>query len=115
MEGAPRVHSLGDRGGCATGAYRTPTTLGHITKTRSHSSSTYCIETKHREADKMRRQRNMAQIKETQKKELNKMEISNLSDAQFKTLVIRMFKELSADLNSIKKIQSEMKDTLIEI
>ena len=43
------------------------------------------------------------------------MEISNLSDAEFKTLVMRMLKELSEDLNSIKKIHSEMKDTLIEI
>ena len=42
------------------------------------------------------------------------MEISNLSDEEFKTLVIRMFKELSEDLNNIKKIQSEMNDTLIE-
>ena len=66
----------------------------------------------------MSRQRNMAQMKEqikTPEKELNKMEISNLSDAEFKTLVIRMLKELSEALNSIKKIQSEMKDTLIEI
>ena len=30
------------------------------------------------------------------------MEISNLSDAEFKTPLIRMFKELSEDLNSIK-------------
>ena len=54
----------------------------------------------------MRRQRNVAQMKEqikTSEKELNKMEISNLSDAEFKTLVIRMLKELSEDLNSIKK------------
>ena len=43
------------------------------------------------------------------------MEISNLSDAEFKTLVIRMLKELSEDLNSIKMIQSETKDILIEI
>ena len=43
------------------------------------------------------------------------MEISNLSDAEFKTLVIRMLKELCEDLNSIKKIPSETKDTLIEI
>ena len=60
----------------------------------------------------------MAQMKEwikTREKERNKMEISNLSDAEFKTLVIRMLKELSEDLSSIKKIQSEMKDTLIEI
>ena len=60
----------------------------------------------------------MAQMKEQIKipeKELNKMEISNLSDAEFKTLAIRMLKELSEDLNGIKKIQSEMKETLIEI
>ena len=31
------------------------------------------------------------------------MEISNLSDAEFKILVIRMLKELSDNLNSIKK------------
>ena len=46
---------------------------------------------KHREAAKMRRQRNMAQIKQqnkTPEKELNKMEIANLSDAEFKTLMI---------------------------
>ena len=43
------------------------------------------------------------------------MEINNLSDAEFKTLVIRMLKELIENLNSIKEIQSEMKDTLIEI
>ena len=41
------------------------------------------------------------------------MEISNLLDTEFKTLALRMFKDLSEDLNSIKKIQSEAKDTLI--
>ena len=66
----------------------------------------------------MRRQRNMAQMKEQIKipeKELNKMETSNLPDAEFKTLVIRMLKELSEDLSSLKKIQSETKNSLIEI
>ena len=43
------------------------------------------------------------------------MEISNLSDAEFKTLVTRMLKELSEDLSSIKKTQSETKDTLVKI
>ena len=43
------------------------------------------------------------------------MDISNLSDAEFKTLAIRMLKELSEHLNSIKKTQPEMKNTLIEI
>ena len=54
----------------------------------------------------MRTQRNMVQMKEqikTPEKELNKMETSNLSDAEFKTLVRRMLKELSEDLNSIKR------------
>ena len=43
------------------------------------------------------------------------MEISNLSDTKFKTQVIGILKELSEDLSSIEKTQSEMKDTLIEI
>ena len=50
----------------------------------------------------MRRQRNMAQMKEqikTPEKEISKMKISNLSDAEFKTLVIKMLKELSEVLN----------------
>ena len=54
----------------------------------------------------MMRQRKRTQMKEqikTPEEELNKMEISHLSDAQFKTLVIRMLRELSEDLESIKK------------
>ena len=61
----------------------------------------------------MRRQRNMAQMKKqikTPVKELNKMETSNLPDAEFKTLVIRMLSELRGradelreNFNSIKK------------
>ena len=43
------------------------------------------------------------------------MKIINLSDAEFKTLVIRLLKELNEDLNSIKMTQSEMKDSLTEI
>ena len=49
----------------------------------------------------MRRQRNMAQMEEQLKipeKELNEMKISNLTVAEFKTLVIRMLKELREDL-----------------
>ena len=60
---------------------------------------------KHREAARTRRQRNMVQTKERIKteKELNEMEISSLSDAKFKILVIRMLKELSEYLSSMKK------------
>ena len=54
----------------------------------------------------MRRQRNMVQMREqnkTPEKELNKTEIANLSDAEFKTLVIRMLKEIIGYYNSIRK------------
>ena len=47
--------------------------------------------------------------------DLNKMETDNLLDAEFKILVMKMLNELSENLNNIKKIQSETKDTLIEI
>ena len=57
----------------------------------------------------------MAQVKEYNKipeKELSEMEITNLSDAEFKTLVIRMLKELTEYSNNI---QEELKVTLSEI
>ena len=57
----------------------------------------------------------MAQIKEqnkTPEKELNKLEIANLSEAEFKTLVIRMLKELTEYGSNIKE---EIKFTLSEI
>ena len=60
----------------------------------------------------------MAQMKEqnkTPEKELNKMEIANLSDAEFKTLLIRMLREITGYCNSIKKTQAEMKVTLSEM
>ena len=60
----------------------------------------------------------MTQMKKHDKtpgKELNKVEISNLSDAEFKTLVIRVLKILIGYFNSIKKTQAGMKATLSEI
>ena len=66
----------------------------------------------------MRRQRKMAQMKEqneTPAKELNEMEISDLSDTQFKTMVIRMLQELIGYFNGIKKTQAERRVVLSEI
>ena len=54
----------------------------------------------------MRRQGNMAQMKEqnkTPEKELNEVAISNLSDTEFKTLVLSMLRELSEDLSSVTR------------
>ena len=50
--------------------------------------------------------KNYAKMKEqntTPERELNEMEITNLSDAELITLVIRMLKELTEYGNSIKK------------
>ena len=40
------------------------------------------------------------------------MEMGNPSDAEFKTLVIRMLEELTGYCNGLKKTQAEMKVTL---
>ena len=66
----------------------------------------------------MKRQRSMAQMKEqikTPEKELNEMEISNLSDTDFRQQIMSILKEFSRDVNSIKKIQSDTKDTVVEV
>ena len=55
------------------------------------------------------------QQNKTPEKELDEMEISNLSDAEFKTLVIRMLKDLIGCCNSIQKTHAEMKVALSEI
>ena len=63
----------------------------------------------------MRRQRNMVQMKELNKspeKELSEIKIANLSDVEFKTLVIRILRKR---LGYGKKIKEEMKVTLNEI
>ena len=54
----------------------------------------------------------MKEQNKTPEKELNEVEIASLSDAEFKTLVIRMLKELIEYGNNIKE---EMKVTLSEI
>ena len=57
----------------------------------------------------------MAQMKGQNKiseKELNKTEVSNLSDVDFRTLVIRMLREV---IENGKNIKEEMKVTLSKI
>ena len=60
----------------------------------------------------------MAQIKEqikTPEKQLNDEEIANLSDAEFRTLVIRMLTEMieySYKINEVKALQSQVKKNI---
>ena len=55
------------------------------------------------------------QFKAPEKIQLSNKEVANLSDAQFKTLVIRMLQVLTGHFNSIKKTQAAMKVALCEI
>ena len=109
MKGIPQVPSLDNRGGCATEPSLQDTYYIRPHYQDMESKQLYLIHrNKHREAAERRRQRNMAQMKEqvkTPEKELKEMEISNISHAEFKTLVTRMLKELSEDPSSIKKTQ----------
>ena len=57
----------------------------------------------------------MAQMKEqikTPGKELSDEEIDNLSDAEFKTLVVRMLTEITEFGHKMKAIQSEIKENI---
>ena len=61
----------------------------------------------------MRRKRNRSEMKEQNKTpELNEIEITNLSDAEFNILVIRMLRDL---IEYGKNIKEEMKATRSEI
>ena len=55
------------------------------------------------------------QSKAPEKIQLSNKEISNLSVAQFKTLVIKTLQELTGYFNSIKKTQASVKIALCEI
>ena len=46
---------------------------------------------------------NEKKTEQNPEKEVNKMGIGNVSDAEFKTLVVRMLKELIGYFNSIKR------------
>ena len=57
------------------------------------------------EADQMGRQRNMLQVKEQEthpERNLNKVEASNQLDIEFRTMVIRMLKELRGRMDEIR-------------
>ena len=80
---------MGVRGGCHWTLQDTRYIRPHYQETESKQLYP-THRNKYREAVKMRRQRNLAQMKEqikTLESKLNKREISNPSDAEFKTLV----------------------------
>ena len=65
----------------------------------------------------MKIQRNMAQMRTDQNSRKRTKQNGNKQSigCRVQNTGYRMLRELSEDLNNIKKIQSEMKDSLIEI
>ena len=60
----------------------------------------------------------MCQIKKQEKsagKEQKEMEASNLTDTEFKVMIIRMLNSMKKDIETIKKGQSEIKKAISEI
>ena len=97
-----------------TGAF---STIGRTTKTGSKAllSNTQKQTQRGCQIEETKKYGPIKEQSNTPEKEINETEITNLTDAEFKTLVIRMLKELTEYSNSIKKAQEEMKITLSEI
>ena len=63
---------------------------------------------KHRKLDRMRRQRNMSQMKEQDKirEQLSEMEISNLPEKEFRIMIVKMIQDLRKRMEAqTEKIQ----------
>ena len=65
----------------------------------------------------MGRQRNIPQMKEQENspEELNEMEASNLSDIEFRVMIIRILNNMKKDEETIKKDELEIKNAIFEI
>ena len=57
----------------------------------------------------------MKEEEKSPEKELNEVEASNLSDIEFKVMVIRMLNSMRKDIETIEKNQSEIKSTIPEM
>ena len=71
----------------------------------------------HKKGVKIGRQRNQPQIKEQENspEELNEMEASNLSDIEFRVMIIRILNNMKKDEETIKKDELEIKNAIFEI
>ena len=65
----------------------------------------------------MGKQRNSLQIKEKEDfpEELNEMEANNLSDIEFRVMIVRIRNNMKKDMETIKNDKSEIKNAISEI
>ena len=99
------VPGSGKRGHCTAGHYD----IFNIRPVLSEAGDVTFLthRNRQRELDKMRRQRNMAQIENENKiiaRELNKMEISNMPDREFKAMIIKIFTGLEKRVEDLSEI-----------
>ena len=52
---------------------------------------------------------------ENSPEELDEMEASNLSNREFRVMIIKILNSMKKDINIIKKVQSEIKNAISEI
>ena len=57
----------------------------------------------------------MKEQENSPEEELNEMEASNLSDVEFRIMIIRMLSNMKKDVETIKKNQSEIKNAISKI
>ena len=57
----------------------------------------------------------MKEQENSPEEELNEMEASNLSDVEFRLMIIRMLSNMKKDVETIKKNQSEIKNAVSKI
>ena len=64
----------------------------------------------------MGREGNRPQMKEWEnsQEELDEMEGINLSDREFRVMIIKILNSMKTDIETIKKDQSEMKDAILK-
>ena len=96
IKGITRASSSGDQSDYTPEAQGNPTTEGHPTKTGVKGDQSN-MQKQTKESPKIGKQRNNLQSKgkgESPEKEKRRIEASNLSDIEFKVMVIRILKEL---------------------
>ena len=136
---SPRSVSLRDQGDCTTESHRYSTTEVHATNPGSQNRSIYEAEANKNSLANNGKTKNNPQVKgkeEVSERMLNEIEASQLSDIEFKTLVIRKLNELTEnyqklqgncneltanyinmkkEIETINKGQEDMKNTISEL
>ena len=91
-KGIQRLLSSGDQGDCTTESHRSPTIVVHTMKPKSQNTSISEAE------------------EESSERMVNEIEADQLSDIEFKTMIIRKLKEFS---ENYQKLQGSYKELMV--